>query len=217
MFFGEKPMIEFAALPETKKVFAVSVLSSVSPPVPYVFRNYCMPDSHPSRYAGTCQSDIATLCEALRFLFPSSDWDVSIDLRVNGICWIGSVRYPVWKAGRASSAAPTYFPELEDGTLSSVGVCICEETPGTRSLIQVCIVWGGQLGPLRIQDGGVLANNPAAIAISEAQRLYPGVPIDCLVSLGTGVPTERTGPETEAAVCGSLAGTDRGVCVGDCG
>ncbi|KAK1444283.1 calcium-independent phospholipase A2-gamma [Babesia gibsoni] len=39
-------------------------------------------------------------------------------------------------------------------------------------------------------DGALHANNPSMIAMLEAKMLYPNVPIDCIVSVGTGIPTE---------------------------
>ena len=38
----------------------------------------------------------------------------------------------------------------------------------------------------RFQDGAIVANNPAFIAIHEAQRLFPGRSIDVVLSVGAG-------------------------------
>ena len=66
---------------------------------------------------------------------------------------------PVWEAARASSAAPTFFPAH-------------------------VLNMGGVLHPLI--DGGVVANNPSACAVAEAQRMNGrGLPFT-LVSMGTG-------------------------------
>ena len=40
-------------------------------------------------------------------------------------------------------------------------------------------------------DGGIVASNPAAIAIHEARNIFPEVPIELVVSIGTGAFLEQ--------------------------
>lgn len=63
-------------------------------------------------------------------------------------------------------------------------------------------------------DGALHANNPSLIAMLEANLIYPNVPIDCIVSVGTG----RTTQELEKRKTDIDLGTEsKRVCTGDSG
>lgn len=70
----------------------------------------------------------------------------------------GSSMSKIWLALRSSSAAPGYFDEV---TL-----------PTGETLV----------------DGGILYNNPTPVGVKEAKALWPDVPIELIVSCGTGKP-----------------------------
>ena len=68
-------------------------------------------------------------------------------------------RCAIWEAGRATSAAPTFFKPIE----------ISIPKPGGTFV-----------------DGGLAHNNPAELALSEAEKIWPKAKRFCLVSVGTG-------------------------------
>ncbi|KAJ7812582.1 FabD lysophospholipase-like protein, partial [Mycena olivaceomarginata] len=77
-----------------------------------------------------------------------------------------TINYPamnctIWQAGRATSADPTFFKQIE------IGLSGIEE---------------------EFVDGGISHNNPTASLLSEAKVLFPHHQIACIISLGTGQP-----------------------------
>jgi uncharacterized protein len=72
----------------------------------------------------------------------------------------------MWRAARATSAAPTYFPPMA-------------LDPIDRMEPQKALV-----------DGGVFANNPAMCALAEAIRRFPGRKY-LVVSVGTGADQDQ--------------------------
>ncbi|KAF4672557.1 hypothetical protein FOL47_000392 [Perkinsus chesapeaki] len=126
--YGELSMLDTTALcGSSTKVAVVTALTTVSPPEPFLFRNYNYPESNSSRYQG-------------------------------------DRNLPIYQCARATTAAPVYFAPvvLEDGRV--------------------------------IQDGALVANNPAHLALHEAARIFPNRSVDCLLSIGTGrVPIEKLG------------------------
>jgi patatin-like phospholipase/acyl hydrolase len=75
----------------------------------------------------------------------------------------------MWKAARATSAAPTFFPALHLDPFPT-------KEPDTQH---------------ELVDGGVFANNPAVCAYVEALELWPGVTDVVVCSVGTGVKRGR--------------------------
>merc|ERR1711976_445793 len=77
----------------------------------------------------------------------------------------GTANAEYWKAIRASTAAPGFFKEVR---VNVKGIRIANTE------------WDIH------QDGGLIANNPAAVAIGECKALWPGHKIQSVVSIGTG-------------------------------
>lgn len=99
-------------------------------------------------------SSLVSTFPAEVFLFRNYEYPVGVRSRYKG-----SSRTRLVDALRASTAAPSYFDEVE-------------------------VTEHGQKN--RFQDGGICCNNPTGVAIHEAKALWPDQPVACIVSLGTG-------------------------------
>ena len=90
--------------------------------------------------------------------------------------FLGTSNVSVHEAARATTAAPTYYQPFAIGGQRMVG-------RSGRVLLA-----GALLPPHRFMqaDGAIIANNPVLIALCEAELLWPGAPVEVVLSLGTG-------------------------------
>ncbi|KAL1503060.1 hypothetical protein AB1Y20_011127 [Prymnesium parvum] len=134
-------------------------------------------DASPPPMHAFVVASLTSRAPPLPFLFRNYEYPPLAQSRHHGTPLV-----PLWQALRATTAAPSYFSEvlLHSGSLAAEGAE--EEVAAALS----ASLGGPTLGKLVLQDGALLANNPAAIALQEARALFPGVPIACLASFGTG-------------------------------
>ena len=149
--------------PHPAHAFVVATISSQAPPGPFLFRNYEYPPAAAApRHPGSSTASL-------------------------------------WEAVRATTAAPTYFQPMTSDTMLRDGEFAegAEAPPSSASAAAAqqaaADSGGGGAGGggaaderMVFQDGALLANNPAAIALSEARALFPGARLACLASFGTG-------------------------------
>ncbi|CAE6439267.1 unnamed protein product [Rhizoctonia solani] len=83
-----------------------------------------------------------------------------VHLRTYASEWNQTPNCKIWKAARATSAAPTFFK----------GVSI----KGENGIL------------MRFVDGGIAVNNPTERVLAEAQSLFPDGHLSCILSIGTG-------------------------------
>jgi len=93
------------------------------------------------------------------YLFRNYDLPAERDSRYRG-----TTQHKMWQAIQASAAAPGYFEEVGG---------LFKPPLKTANTVQV------QIESILHQDGGVLCNNPTAIALHEAHQLWPDEELKC--------------------------------------
>ena len=135
-------------------VVAASVGGS-GPPQRQLFRNY--PDPNPS--TGSIRS--LKQQQNGEDLFTAAAVEASVR---------------IWEAGMATSAAPTFFPQVQIQVGDTAAAAVDDDGDGG----------GGGGGRCSYVDGGLVANNPVETLLEEVEQLWPDRQIGCIVSLGCG-------------------------------
>ena len=111
----------------------------------------------------------------------------------------------LWRTYQCPPWAPSRYP----GTCHAPVVTALRATSAAPSYFDDVVYDGG-----RHLDGGVVANNPAALALHEANRIFNGQRVELLVSLATGAAPSRPAPGGGAGwqgVLGTLVDSASGV------
>ncbi|KAG8634374.1 hypothetical protein MANES_17G037100v8 [Manihot esculenta] len=121
-----------SAVKNIPKVFVVSTLVSVMPAQPFIFRNYQYPAGTPEvPYAISETSGVTVLGS------PTPGAQIGY----NCSAFIGSCKHHVWKAIRASSAAPYYLDDFSDDINRWQDGAIVANNPTIFAIREAQLLW----------------------------------------------------------------------------
>ncbi|KAK8470847.1 hypothetical protein PHAVU_003G077100 [Phaseolus vulgaris] len=120
-----------SAVKNVPKVFVVSTLVSMMPAQPFIFRNYQYP-------AGTPEVAL-TVSDSLGINVLQSTIDEQVGYRRSA--FIGSCKQQVWKAIRASSAAPYYLDDFSDDVNRWQDGAIVANNPTIFAIREAQLLW----------------------------------------------------------------------------
>jgi predicted acylesterase/phospholipase RssA len=193
---GDSIMLDSRANPAVPLVFGVSSVMTSTPTYVTLFRNY--------NYAGgelpdhfVLDPDEARRTLGLKAEFkeraPKSEWRAKFDYTTfmtgEKLTKEGSRYYGKHLSNRDSSAPLESRSDLFDLSTGSF-------RPLQREALRKSTAAPTIFKPVKVKDvlycdGGIVASNPTAIAIHEARTLFPDIPIELVVSIGTGGFTEE--------------------------
>lgn len=166
--FGDNTMLDSRANPAVPLVFAVTSKMSSNPSHIALFRNY-------NYNGGELPDPFVIHPEIARENLDLSLNDEGSNIRLN--------TYPK-KKGIVQPAPGTITPVNGSRHPGSFRVLQKYALRGSTAAPTVFkpVMMGGEM----YSDGGILASNPSAIAIHEARTIFPDIPIELVVSIGTG-------------------------------
>ncbi|MBA0787077.1 hypothetical protein Gotri_027065, partial [Gossypium trilobum] len=116
-----------SAVKNIPKVFVVSTLVSVMPAQPFLFRNYQYPVGTPEVPLAILEGSVTTV-QGAQFGYKRN-------------AFIGSCKHHVWKAIRASSAAPYYLDDFSDDVNRWQDGAIVANNPTLFSIREAQLLW----------------------------------------------------------------------------
>jgi len=164
---GDDSMLESRGNPRVPYVFAVSTKMSSTPTTVCLFRNY--------NYSGGELPDAFVIDpdDARREIGLPPKPDSPLRITDKSKYYSAKTAATMLLKNRIGSRNPGSFRIPQKVALRTTTAAPTVFKP---------VLMGGEL----YCDGGMVASNPTAIAIHEARTLFNDVPIDCVVSLGTG-------------------------------
>ena len=188
------------------KVALVSTLSSMSPAPPFVFRNYQLPLASEAlageigAHAGSCKHPVwqAVRASSAASFYLEDFRCVCVCACACGLCvlvvlwWVPGGRASAQAAVHAAALPPACLPASaavagkEEGWEQHAECALTPPAPPTPPRPHPWPHSSCSCGGDKFQDGAVTANNPSVIALQEARLLWPGHPLDVVVSLGVG-------------------------------
>ncbi|GAB4830903.1 Phospholipase A I [Ancistrocladus abbreviatus] len=114
------------------KVFVVSTLVSVVPAQPFVFRNYQYPAGTPEMYLSLSENSAISMTGAA---------NTNSQAAYKRSAFIGSCKHHIWKAVRASSAAPYYLDDFSDDVNRWQDGAIVANNPTVFAIREAQLLW----------------------------------------------------------------------------
>lgn len=169
------PAIKLSELPPNPKVFAIATLVDTTPMQPYLFRSY----EH--------EANTSTLPIPASFPLPTQ---ATARKSTDAGARPKTPMHPTNKSAEELFTSPyAFFRTPLEALPGTNEALIYEAVRATTSAPTFYLP--ARIGNHTFCDGALQANNPSLVALAEASALWPGAPIDCMVSLGTGLPTSK--------------------------